>query len=394
MKMGKKKKKYIDEWDVSADEQRAAADDMYRLQDGKMDISDFTKSEEASNKAVGLGQDLENLIARDFITVDEPETPIRVATKEEMEACKTVTETVKELTEPLSVQKAEVNLRGIKVNFDPLVGRLCINDHISPTTMALQYISFTNIIDESFDPSDLADEIVLLYTYVLSCKHPYAVITQAEFESVFKKYESFDTNKFIIIMIDHYFMLYYIDSENKNNLIDIPDYYKFSDKQLLQFFVTLALRAGETHNICYTDNVEYMTQYKSYLDERYPNALDYYVNMIDNDEQTVIKNGSSDTFELTIEAIDDDLLKMKARQSITYLTGENDEDDDDESDTPDYWDDDKSEESKPEEMIQDFGEDEDPIISIEPEESPAEVKVKSNDDDSMVIPVIHKNTES
>ena len=360
--MGKKNKNK-NCWDLTPEEQQRAADSIAALERKEISILDLGKVNNAPLSDNGLTKDLEELVCQDILkssrsskTDNTPSTPFNFIPDEirfsssnsindasentdaNMEKIRNEIETEVEC-QPIMELEAHPLFKGITVDINDVLQRVLIDDGVSPTTVSLMCVNLTFLDDEyERDSSEIADMISTIFFYLISCKFPFAVIPTNEFDEIFKKYIDFDDRKFIIIGCDYYQLLYYMDLEERNKLLSIPDAYHMDMNTTLKFFVTLAYETGRTHNIFFGDNTEYITKYKMLCDN--DDRLQQYLGLMDSDKQTVIND---DNTEISIysKCLDLTYLQKEARELLMKLTGDYEYDEDDDDD--DEYDDDDEE---------------------------------------------------
>jgi hypothetical protein len=401
--MSKKKHKGL--WDFTAEEQQEAAEQMAQLEDKKLSIFDLGKGAEAPISESGFTKDLESIIYRDILGSSNQPIAIPNAGMSIVADSKPEVQTeVKEFI-PSTAESTD----GIHVDINRRLNRLTIDDGVSPTTLSIDYINLIEISGD-YDDSDAAQIISLLYYYIISCKHPFAVISNIEFESKFKKYKSFNENKFIFIAIDGGQCLYYIEEEDVRKLTTLPDIYHMNTESTLQFYTALAYNAGATHNIFFIDDDEYISRYKSYLESI--RSVDDYIKLMDNDKDTVFHDNIPGEVTFYAECLDATYLQKNAREQLMELIGDIDDDDDDwgsdddedtEDETPNYSVDDINsllpDDGTVVEVVSEVTEKVPPIENITPTGVPTveginqlnNVTNEKPSDDSMVIPVIKKH---
>lgn len=311
-----KKKKFKNVWDLSVDEQMKSTDDIFSL--GKVKNAPLDENGLTSDLAAKIFCDI---TGNKYVEPKDEKSTMKQDIKQYDSSLNAVT------IDPWNeIQSTNDDTDSLKFNFIKELDRVIVDDHISPTTLSLKYINLTeiNFCEDDYDVDEIGSIINDMYFYIITCKHPFAVIDNKRFENDIKKFKSINTDRFIIVSVDYYYLLYLIDEESKNKFLDIPEIYNMDDKRMLQFMITMCYNAGATQNIFFNDDIDYIRSYKEYCDrlDRYQ----LYMHLIETDKNTVM-NDEDD--EINIPIIDAAYLQRNVRETLMTLTDEDDYDDED-----------------------------------------------------------------
>lgn len=424
--MGKKKNKG-NIWDITTEEQKRAAEEMYQFESGEVGIFDISSKKSSKPKINdnGFSNELESQILNDFGgnsrrgSVDDYKycTPEPDEQSYDHKQNISYKAPIEHRVQPNRVEPAKNTLR-FEVN--DILNRIVVNDGISPTTLSMDYIDFTDIVPGTFDPDELGSIITELFVYIISCKHPFAIIDDIEFEEKFKNIGSVNSDKFMVTTADisskEYFLLYYIDQDSREEFLNLSEKYNLSDVMTLKLFVSLAYKTGETHNILLIEDDRYLNSFMN----GYKNA-DQFIDMVMNDADTMtigdVESEHISAYE-RLNVIDAEKLQSSVRELLSKLTGDDDDDDmNDDDDLDDYKESDSNDVDTEIETVE--GDDVELTIpeaeqmitigtpnptptkkSVEaaypkkPSESviaPVQTNTNHSDDGSMVIPVIRRH---
>lgn len=311
-----KKKKFKNVWDLSVDEQMKSTDDIFSL--GKVKNAPLDENGLTSDLAAKIFCDI---TGNKYVEPKDEKSTMKQDIKQYDSSLNAVT------IDPWNeIQSTNDDTDSLKFNFIKELDRVIVDDHISPTTLSLKYINLTeiNFCEDDYDADEIGSIINDMYFYIITCKHPFAVIDNKRFENDIKKFKSINTDRFIIVSVDYYYLLYLIDEESKNKFLDIPEIYNMDDKRMLQFMITMCYNAGATQNIFFNDDIDYIRSYKEYCDrlDRYQ----LYMHLIETDKNTVMNNEDD---EINIPIIDAAYLQRNVRETLMTLTDEDDYDDED-----------------------------------------------------------------
>ena len=211
--------------------------------------------------------------------------------------------------------------KGIEFGVDTVLNRFVVNDGISPTTLALQYIGIDDEIDISkLDPDYMGHVINQLFMFIISSKHPTAVLTEDEFIERFAKYKHINEDEFAFFSVENYVLMYYINKEERNVLSEIPQIYNMDSRQVLQFYVTLFYRCNQTHNIFFIEDSNYIETYRS---KKASKLTDYFMYLVDVAEETEISSVEMrENIYERLNVYSAKALQTDVRQIVAELTGD------------------------------------------------------------------------
>lgn len=326
-----KKKKFKNVWDLTAEEQMAAIDDVFGL--GK--VKDAPLDENCLNAS------LAQKIVCDVVgkVYAEPTSDIQpVITNDVKSIPYSEIDTIENDSEKKQSLSSFLHKLDdtdtLKFDFIEELDRVIVDDHVSPTTLSIKYIELTDIDFENgdYDADNIGKLFNELYFYIITCKHPFAIADIATLENDIKQIKSFNNNRFLIVSIDYYYLIYIIDEDSKNKFLSIPEIYKMDDKRTLQLMVTLCYNAGATQNIFFNEDMDYIKKYKEYTDKL--NRYETFLDILNDDDDTIFKSSISD--EADIPVLDATYLQRNVRETLMKLTDEEDDyDDEDEEDVDD-----------------------------------------------------------
>ena len=267
---------------------------------------------------------------------------------------------------------SKIGLRPISYRINHALNRVVLSDGISPTALSLNQIGFANITDEYLSMEKDADEvgsiISLLALYIISCKHPTAIINAIEFDKYFYNVESMDTGKFLIMCHsdnDDLFLLYYIDSKSEESFLNLIKENNYDYSEALKMIVSMAYAAGECHNIFLIDDESYV---KDYINFTKGNAMKF-ISMVHDDEKTVMNPDADPDRDDNITRLDViDLIELQADARNLLLEMADDDDDEEDVDSEDE-NDEKTEADVSDEDDEEDTNDEEPSITIGEDEA-------------------------
>lgn len=327
-------KKQKNQWDLTFEEQVQACEDLYKVETSKMDVSDLGDNH-ASRLADGLVTTVEDCEQMLRSVISPKSTIDSTSSYEKSDNKDLIINEVNldnnQLPREYTCEIGSTN--GIQFCLNDDIDRLVVDDGVSPTTLSIQYLNLTEIDIDDYDPSEQADIINQLFYYIISCKHPFAVMSNEEFDKFISNITEFDTNKFIIISVDYYHLLYFVSDYDRNIFTNIiPEKYNFDTETYIKMCVALSYNAGATHNIFFIEDTEYITKWKNITDKM--GRLGEYVSLIENDRKTV-HGDNSDYTDDHHYVLDGCYLQTQSRKLLEILTGYDEEDEDDDFDDED-----------------------------------------------------------
>lgn len=312
-----------------------------------------------------------------------------------------VFEEIEEVSDPHVINAPSIDdTDGIQVSYNYNLKRIVIDDGIAPTVLSIPTIDYidlnSSVYEADYDADYIGDVCETLMRFTLINKHPFAIVTLDEYENLFKKYRNINTNKFFIVAISGHYCLYYISDSDHNTLVSLPDIFGLTDDiKRLKFWVNAATQSELGNVAFYRYNSNYVTAVKNLRGE---DAVKRYLNLIDNDSDTIFNTIGDIDARNEYNIYDDDVLERIIRTIHTELLDDTDEDDEDDdydtsSDNIEY------NPAFPYEPIRDDDTDEGIMeisadeIDFDINETSEENKIeslKSDNDGSMKLPIRHK----
>lgn len=225
---------------------------------------------------------------------------------------------------------------GIHVSYNYNLGRIVIDDGIAPTVLsipALEYVDLnSSVYTADYDADYIGDVCETLMRFTLINKHPFAIVTLDEYENLFRRYRNINTNKFFIVAISGHYCLYYISDSDHKTLMTLPDIFGLTDDvQRLKFWVNAATQSELGNVAFYRYNSNYVTAVKNLRGE---DAVKRYLNLINNDSDTIFNAIGDINAHNEYDIYDDDVLERTVKTIYEELLDtDEDEDEDDENDT-------------------------------------------------------------
>ena len=315
-----------------------------------------------------------------------------------------VTITEEKVSYPASIEKTEP---GIIIDYNYNIAKLIINDGLCPFTVGIKSSSALTLNKnaEMIDDDHLCSILTILFHYIISHLHPFCIITDKEYSKYFNKYANINVRKFIVISIDGYKFLYYINSDAFDLFMSIPATYNMSAEETLKFYISTAYCAARIDNTFNLHDDAYVNEIYSMR----RNNLSEYIELIENDDETIITDNPKESIVDRLD-IDYDFIHNDAIQDITLLTQDTasvtfadddvDDDDDGEDDDINYSEftriNEGADDSNVDISVEDFTDGEAPEIEISDDNDDSDADNTENlhnntsQDESMIISPIRK----
>ena len=315
-----------------------------------------------------------------------------------------VTITEEKVSYPASIEKTEP---GIIIDYNYNIAKLIINDGLCPFTVGIKSSSALTLNKnaEMIDDDHLCTILTILFHYIISHLHPFCIITDKEYSKYFNKYANINVRKFIVISIDGYKFLYYINSDTFDLFMSIPATYNMSAEETLKFYISTAYCAARIDNTFNLHDDAYVNEIYSMR----RNNLSEYIELIENDDETIITDNPKESIVDRLD-IDYDFIHNDAIQDITLLTQDTasvtfadddvDDDDDGEDDDINYSEftriNEGADDSNVDISVEDFTDGEAPEIEISDDNDDSDADNTENlhnntsQDESMIISPIRK----
>lgn len=291
-------------------------------------------------------------------------------------------------------------IRPIYFMYEPIVGKMIIDDGLVPTAISVCHASSINLNDENIpDDSDAVAQLISkLFYYIITCKHPAVIMSEETFEIEFSLFEKINSNKFVMFKNNGFVYIYIMDEYQINNFYSVTDIFNMDDRDTLRFMLVAAFAAKSPHNIFMYDDED---EVDSVMDARHD--VKYLLKLIDNDPDTKYAGHN---------ACGDTLSRMKVTDLQTFIqdiydtieslidfdSDEDDEDDgyDDSDESDEFEDDDDIDVTDyPDiDMTTDTDDIDQMLENIESTDDILASKVDSTDsaDEDMTVPVIHRRS--
>lgn len=347
--MGKKKKKQKDFWgdSLTAKDQMKALDLIADIESGKksgkkgnraasiFDISDVPVDDEN-----GLPAGLMNAISKDmkkkhgkFVEDEVEYTSVSVIKEEEVDDEDEKSPLVRMLEQNGKPVRHEVfeylepeppsTIVPVEFKLNKPLKRVEITDRVIPVSMRIPTLRETAEIEyneNEFDADQLGEDIGLIYSYIISCKHPTAIFTIAEFVDMMERIVDYDDTRFIFMILeDEYILAYDMRSESReafnNYLMDELDY---NPVDILRCYISIAYLVGTLHSAFYVEDFQYVMEFK---DSEFNQTYEF-IHAINEDEDTYHGERDDDDEHNLIDVQE---LQTAARERISVLVGEDED---------------------------------------------------------------------
>ena len=364
-------------WDMTADQQLSAMDEIYELQKTKKKGGNATiplkgacisnpilPKEVLKNIAMTLKDsmdviqgdgDKEYTLETSYPSVDD--------------------ETNETSVFPINTEMFhDIRSRFIQIRINEELNRLVVDDGIAPTSVALDVV-FEQEIAEEYDAEEIGDIVGLLSNYLISLKHPMAMFTTTEFLEKFGNVSKYNNDLFTFLTAQDYVMCYITDPYAFKNLDKmIEEWDDFEIKDFLKVYSALCISAGIVNQAFYVEDASYL---RTFYNSTY-NLRQDFTHMFFTHNET--KTSDDEENDNSISAVDTPELQALSRKKLEEILGESyfgfDEDYDEDAD--DEYDDDEEGSDDPGEDIKQFVEDMTKVYN-KPAEELAKTPMKSEE---------------
>lgn len=219
---------------------------------------------------------------------------------------------------------------GISINYNYDIKKMTVHDELTAFSVD---INKSNTIETTVDNPDMldasyiGDAMTTLYHYMITCCHPFAILTNKEYERLFNKYSNIDCRKFIIFTIDYFKLLYYISDDSFDVLRSIPETYNMTSLEALRFYIAMVLAASDENNLFDITSSDYVNTVKNIRSSH----IDEYISMIESDPMTQITDNPKESIVNRLD-IDYDFISKEANEILHDLLSNDDEDEEDNDD--------------------------------------------------------------
>jgi hypothetical protein len=219
----------------------------------------------------------------------------------------------------VAMQEAiQQKVRPVRFDIIKELKRLEVSDKVVPVSLYVPTLKETAEIvydEKDYDADTLGDDIALIFSYIISCKHPTAIFTVDEFVDFMENVLDYDNNKFIFMILDETYILAYMveGREEFNNYL--LDEMKYSVMETLKVYISIAYLVGTLHSAFYVEDTNYVTEYAN---SKF-NQTEEFVDAFHHDEYTVIGHRKDDDEH---DLIDVQELQTAARETISTIVGD------------------------------------------------------------------------
>ena len=303
----------------------------------------------------------------------------------------------------------EDSIRPINFYYEPIVGKMIIDDGLVPTAISVCHLSSIELNSKNVpdDSDEIATLISKLFYYIITCKHPAVIMSEDTFEIEFSIFSKINFNRFVFFKNNGLVYAYVIDAGEADKFYSVVDIFNMDDKDALRYSICSAFAANTMHNIfMYNDEDEV----DSVMDARH--SVKELIDLIEKDPETEYTGHPSFGDVLSRMRVTD----LQSFISDTYSILEDlieqqddeDDDDDDEYDTNEELEDDDEEDISiddfPDEdmktdtdeidrMMEELESTDQIVRSTESVTITESIDVTETDDGSdMVLPIIHRRT--
>lgn len=355
--MGKKSKKYKDEWDLTPEEQAEQAEKLYELERGNIDITALTDDKPIIRDS-GLTPEIEKLVLNDIRTDSKFVTSVDVQPKEmktNMEKLEDEFSYSQQFVDKVVKNKGITHdpnyMSSRKITFDTRMAqdlyRMIIDDKISPTPYSLT-VGLEQGITGEYDEDDVADKVSVLYDYIITLKHPVAIYTKSEFMDS-EKYkfsrvrdDQYNKRRYAFVESGNFVFCYIIDEKSYNDFLMLLNDNEYDQYDILKTYVSIAYAVGSTMQAFFIEDEWYV---KEFMNSKW-NLQEKFHHIFTRDNQTLFIHDEEEPRDedgIYLENVEK--LHVEARAIISEVTGESYFDDEDE-DLEDEFDDDDYEDGE------------------------------------------------
>ena len=268
---------------------------------------------------------------------DKNKVEMTQATKEE------VNESLSDSVEDEVAKDENSLLQSIRFFYDLDLEKMYVDDGVVSSVLSFPVISQQDIIG-AYDADDIGDIVETLGLYIISLKHPSAIISMDDFFSnkyKFDKVKSYNKDKYIFFYHENNVFCYRVDVDSLNDMKHLLDNSLCSDDltNYLRFYVSLSFACGSLNGAFFVEDIDFIEKFKSSLHNRVEEFTDDFF----NDEETTLLSTDEDGALIWYDVYD---VQTLARRTISNLVGEcyfgSDGDDYDDEDD-EFYDDNTSE---------------------------------------------------
>ena len=198
-------------------------------------------------------------------------------------------------TEPEKVKFNAMN--NIKIRYNIKLGKVFIDDGISPFTLSLFDIHYPLMDTESFSYDELTLMTKRLLLFIVADRHPFTIISRDEFIENFKSFKEINELKFFITTSEEekLFALYYINPKFLDIIMNgIPTQLNFSKSEIIRYIAALAFKGNQIDNCFIFGSDSKELNQNSYVNDfkelRSSVSIDEYIKLIQNDTETIFRD--------------------------------------------------------------------------------------------------------
>lgn len=304
-------------------------------------------------------------------------------------------------------------LSRVHFHYEPIVGKMIITDGLVSTPVSVCHTSAIDINQELIPDDDdaLGHMLSKIFFYIISCKHPAVIVSEDAFEIECSMYAMININRFIFFKNNGFVYAYIIEEDERDAFYSVMDIFNMNNEELLRYVIGAAYAVSNVNSIFqYNDEDEV----ESLMEARHD--IKGLIKLIDEDPETQYAGHNATRSVMNrLGVVNLQKTVEDVRGLLDNLTDEIDDDDDDEDDyIEDIESDDEDDDDDIDvtdfpdiDMATNTDDIDDMLECIEPTESVISMtkttstetveavvgieKVEATDsDDDMVLPVIHR----
>jgi hypothetical protein len=196
------------------------------------------------------------------------------------------------------LEKVKFNaMNNIKVKYNIKLGKVFIDDGISPFTLSLFDIHYPLMDTESFSYDELTLMTKRLLLFIIADRHPFTIISRDDFIENFKSFKEINELKFLITTTEeeNLFALYYINPRFLDIIMNgIPTLLNFSKSEIIRYIAALAFKGNQIDNCFIFGSDSKELNQNSYANDfkeiKSPVSIDEYIKLIQNDNETILRD--------------------------------------------------------------------------------------------------------
>ena len=228
--------------------------------------------------------------------------------------------------------KRSIDIPMIHCRYNNMTGRIIIDDEAIATPVSLICTSTIEIDKEMIptDPDEYSTIINSIFYYIISCKHPSAILSEDAFEIKFGIFKYINSNRVIFFRQNGFVYVYILDEDMRDTFFDIADVVNMDEDRFIRYVVGAAYAANTMHNTFMHDDED---EVESVMEERHNinDIIEYIESNFEVDH--VGHDNSGDVFtRLHVMNIDTFVPAIRTKLDDLLMA---DDDEDDEEETED-----------------------------------------------------------